>query len=182
MYVPKRPFKIQDTHWCTALSKIFKHWSYKLLDVGYFLWSREYLWGPLKVSDQGPKGPLKFMLIWNTVSNFSSFKCRWGGGHSDILMWTLLVSKNIPPEQVSSWLFQVNTPAEFTLFSDPLMMFSLKIDVFKPLNAKCMLCLLLPKKHPISVVFLFPHVYTSISVPGWDNFSLLDCPVGQAWP
>ena len=31
-----------------CLSKIFKHWSYKLLDLGYFLWVRKHLWGHLK--------------------------------------------------------------------------------------------------------------------------------------
>ena len=29
-------------------SKIFKHWSYKILDLDNFLWAHKHLWGPLK--------------------------------------------------------------------------------------------------------------------------------------
>ena len=67
-----------------CLSKIFKHWSYKLLDVGYFLCAHEHLWGPLKISDYGPKRPFEicaYLKHWSKTLVNSAVNSR-GGGYS----------------------------------------------------------------------------------------------------
>ena len=88
-----------------CLSKIFKHWCYKLLGLGYFLWTHKHLWGPLK-----------FVLIWNTgqecyflwyISIFHDFRTFFKDLHDfstpgndffrfSITTWVLLIHNGSP--------------------------------------------------------------------------------------